>query len=198
MGHRSPGALFYPELNGNIGVKSKEYLETCRHFPLISARFQVLMWVLLITFWCSPCIRNKGIPTFFFEFRLSNRLELLWVYFCSENRNSLTFFAIFFKDFSKNGKKICARKLNTMVLKRWPPLFYFSEHRGPSENNAKQAPHFNQFQPILTYNLIWWWGHFANILKQQARPPAEFPPFLFTFFLYRKNNFVRFFSERLW
>ena len=59
MGHRSPGALFYSELNGNIGVKSKECLGTCRHFQLISARFQVLMWVLSITFWCSPCIFNE-------------------------------------------------------------------------------------------------------------------------------------------
>ena len=38
------------------------------------------------------------------------------------------------------------------------------------------------------------WEHFANVLKQ-ARPPAEFPPFLFTFSLYRKNNFVRFFLK---
>ena len=34
-------------------------------------------------------------------------------------------------------------KLNTTALQRWPSL-YFSEHRGPSENTTKVAPHFNQ------------------------------------------------------
>ena len=43
VGHRSPGALFYSELNGNIGVKSKECLTTSRQFQLIPARFQLLM-----------------------------------------------------------------------------------------------------------------------------------------------------------
>ena len=59
VGHRSPGALFYPELSGNIGVKSKVWLETSRQFQLISARFQLLMWVVLITIWGSPCIFNE-------------------------------------------------------------------------------------------------------------------------------------------
>ena len=35
-------------------------------------------------------------------------------------------------------------KLNTTALKSRPPLTHFSEHRGPSENTTKVAPHFNQ------------------------------------------------------
>ena len=149
VGHRSSGALFYPELSGNIGVKSKEYLETCRHFPLISARFQVLMWVLLITFWCSPCIRNKGIPTFFFEFRLSNRLELLWVYFCSENRNSLTFFAIFFKDFSKNRKNFARENLTQWFLKGGPLFFISQNTEALAKTTQSRPPISTNFQQLF-------------------------------------------------
>ena len=62
------------------------------------------------------------------------------------------FFSIFLKDFTKNSEKKCAPNWTQLRFKGGPSL-YFSEHRGPSENTTKVAPHFNQNFSILRSNV---------------------------------------------